>query len=117
MEEEKRLARKKKKKGKINPVEKEIRLLIESGDVLIGSRKGLKELLIGNPKAVIYASNLKKELLSSIDYYANHAEIIKVKFNGTSLDLGKLCGKPYPVSMLVVFDEGEADLDKLAKLV
>ncbi len=112
----KRLVRKRKKKSKVSPIEKEIRLLIETGKVLIGSRQGIRELLIGNPKAVIYASNIPKELILDIEYYADEGDIIKLRFPGTSLELGKLCGKPFPVSLITVYDEGESDLSKLKKL-
>ncbi len=112
----KKLVRKRKKKTKVSPVEKEIRLLIETGKVLIGSRKGLRELLVGNPKAVIYASNIPEELINDIEYYADEGNITRLKFPGTSLELGKLCGKPFPVSLITVYDEGESNLSKLKKL-
>lgn len=109
----KKLIRKRKKKTKVSPIEKEIKLLIETGKVIIGSKKGIRELLVGNPKAVIYASNIPKELISDIEYYADEAKIIRLKFPGTSLELGKLCGKPFPVSLITVYSEGESNLSKL----
>lgn len=116
MEEVKLKARKREKKEKTSPLERELKLLVETGKIVVGLRKNIKEILLGNVKAVIYASNIPKENLENIRKFASVSNIPAFQFKGGSLELGRLCGRPYPISVIGVYDEGESNLEKLAQL-
>jgi large subunit ribosomal protein L30e len=109
--------RKREKKEKISPLEKEIRLLIDSGKIGFGTRKGISSVLLGKAKGIIYAANIPRETVENIKYYASLAKsLAQLPFAGTSIELGKLCGKPYPVSVIAIFEFGETSKDRLEKL-
>jgi len=113
----KAIVRKREKKEKISPLEKEIRLLIDSGKVEFGTRKGISSILLGKAKGVIYASNIPKGTLDDLGYYMPmEKNMAALPFAGTSMELGKLCGKPFPISMIAIFEFGETTKAKLEKL-
>ncbi|MEM4295887.1 MAG: 50S ribosomal protein L30e [Candidatus Anstonellales archaeon] len=107
--EVKRAVRKREKKEKIGDIEKKISVLVETGKILVGTRKSIKALLTGNPKLVIYASNIDEQKKDEIKKLGEKASVKTIEFNGSSIQLGKLCGKIFPVSVLVALDLGEAE--------
>ena len=80
----------------------EIQNAIKSKRVVIGFRGSIKAVKTGSPKIVVIASNLppemKKEIESGLKSEKTRLEI----FNGSSRDLGVLCGKPFPVAALAI---------------
>ncbi len=107
-DEPKRLARKREKKGKTSDIEKQIALLMSTGKVMLGTRRTTKELMLGDVKAVIYADNIPERTQEDLQHYAQLANVKLIKYEGSSLQLGKLCGKLHPVSLIAVKDFGEA---------
>ena len=105
----KRLARKRQKKTKVSDIERNIGLLLDTGEVVLGTREGLKAVMLGDSKAVIYAENIREAVKQDFLKYAEMAGIKTIEFKGSSLKLGKLCGKLFPVSVIVVKDFGEAE--------
>jgi len=113
----KAVVRKREKKEKISPLEKEIRLLIDSGKVEFGTRKGISSVLLGKAKGLIFASNIRRETSDDLNYYSSmNRKMATLPFSGTSMELGKLCGKPFPISIIAIFEFGETTKDKLEKL-
>jgi large subunit ribosomal protein L30e len=113
----KAVVRKREKKEKTSPLEKEIRLLIDSGKVQFGTRKGLSSVILGKAKGLIYASNIPRETMDDLKYYSSmEKRMATLPFAGTSMELGKLCGKPFPISLIAIFEFGETTKDKLEKL-
>jgi large subunit ribosomal protein L30e len=113
----KAITRKREKKEKISPLEKEIRLLIDSGKVEFGTRKGISSVLLGKAKGLIFASNIRRETMDDLKYYSSmDKKMATLPFSGTSMELGKLCGKPFPISIIAIFEFGETTKDKLEKL-
>lgn len=113
----KAVVRKREKKEKISPLEKEIRLLIDSGKVQFGTRKGLSSVILGKAKGLIFASNIPRETMDDLKYYSSmEKKMATLPFAGTSMELGKLCGKPFPISIIAIFEFGETTKDKLEKL-
>jgi large subunit ribosomal protein L30e len=105
----KRITRKREKKEKISDIERKISILIETGKVVFGERQSLKHLLTGDPKVVIYAKNIDEEKKRTIEKLARLSNIKAIMYNGSSLQLGKLCGKLFPVGVFVALDLGEAE--------
>lgn len=72
--------------------------------MVIGYRKTLKCLLRGEAKLIIIANNIPKELLKNIEEIAKNLNVKIEFYQGSSLDLGILCGKPFPISTLAIVD-------------
>ena len=109
------IRKRKSKKEKENPLSSAIRLAVESGKVGFGSRKGMKELLLGSVKLVVLAGNVPPALAEDVKRYGQISEIPLVDFPGTSLELGSICGRPFPVSVLAIYDEGVSNIMEFGK--
>jgi large subunit ribosomal protein L30e len=90
----------------------DIRLAVNTGDVSIGHRDVVRSISASKAQAVIVAAKAKKELINDIYHMVNIANVKLIKFNGNSLDLGTLCGKPYPVSSIAVINPGNSGILK-----
>jgi large subunit ribosomal protein L30e len=103
--------RRKTTKEKENPIMSAIRLTVESGKVDFGARRGSRT----KAKLFVIAQNAPRGVREPL---IKHAESIKapvIEFKGTTMQLGAVCGKPFPVSVLSVYDEGNSNIMKLAK--
>lgn len=80
----------------------DIQAAVKSGNVTIGYRESMKTIKLGGAKAVIVANNIPENMGSEIEHNARIAGSDFEKFDGSSKDLGTVCGKPYPVAVLVI---------------
>ncbi len=96
-------------------VNKQIRMAVKTGKVDFGSNTALTSTAQARAKLVILANNCRKEQRESIIYNADLSEVPVYVFQGSSLDLGALCEKPFPVSALVVREPGDSEVLKLAE--
>ena len=48
--------------------------------------------------------------IEDVEYYANLSEIPSLVYDGTSVDLGSVCGKPFTVATLIVNDPGDSTI-------
>jgi len=81
---------------------------ISTGKVTMGQRSVLKSLMLENPKFVMLSSNCPEKIKSRIIYYC---KIAQIKFNVAKVDsitLGSYCGKPFPVSVLSIINQGDS---------
>lgn len=95
-------------------VNKQIRLAVKTGKVDYGSKTALTSANSGRAKLVILASNCPDPQRGDIQYNAGQSEVPIYIFQGSSLDLGALCDKPFPISALVVREPGDSEVLKLA---
>jgi large subunit ribosomal protein L30e len=113
--EKKAVRKRKSKKENENPLARAIRMAVETGKVDFGARTGEKMALTAGAKMLVIASNAPKDLAEDLDRYCKLSEIPLAKFDGTSIELGSICGKPYPISVLSVLDAGNSDILELSK--
>jgi len=108
------IRRKKSKREKEHPLAAAIRLTVESGRVDFGARTALKNSVAGTAKLFVFARNTPRSIRTPITKYAalSHAPVIE--FDGTTLELGAVCGKPFTISVLAVYDAGVSPLLDLA---
>jgi len=92
----------------------ELRKAMETGNVIIGSNKTVKLAKTGGAKLIIVAKNAPKELKEDIYYYSKLSNIPVYEFEGTSIELGMMCGKPYVVASLAIIEPGESNILALA---
>jgi len=82
-----------------------IKAAATTGKVVYGVQQAEKAVNSG-AKMVILSANCPSEFLRS----GNHNNVKVVKFEGTNMELGALCGKPFSVSALAVIDKGTSNI-------
>lgn len=107
--------RRKTKKERENPITTAVRLAVESGKVEYGAKTGILASLKGKAKLFIVAGNTPSDVREKVQNYAKISKIPVISFEGSSMELGSVCGRPFPVSVLSVYDEGTSNIMKLAK--
>lgn len=93
-----------------------IKAIVRGGKVVIGYRRASKMLKLGRLKAVILAEGSPRSIASDIEYYARLGGVPLVIYKGSSMDLGSLLGKPFPVSVIGVVDPGNVNIDLLESM-
>lgn len=96
-------------------VNKAIATTVKTGKVLFGSDSAVKSVKAGKAKLVVLAANCPKHVREDIEYYGKLSAVPVIIYNGTSIDLGAVCGKPFMVSALTVREPGDSDILKLTK--
>jgi large subunit ribosomal protein L30e len=94
-------------------VDRGIRVAVDTGSVTLGSEKSIQALKIGNGKLVIIAENCPREIREDVLHYSELSDIPVYTFEGTSMDLGSVCGKPFTVATLIVEDPGDSTILEL----
>lgn len=109
------IRRRKTKKERENPLTTAVRLAVESGKVEYGSRKGISASLNAKAKLFVVADNTPEETKTQVHKYAELSEVPVIDFPGSSMELGSVCGRPFPVAVLSVYDAGNSNIMELAK--
>ncbi|MFN3527710.1 MAG: 50S ribosomal protein L30e [Candidatus Altarchaeaceae archaeon] len=81
---------------------------IKTGKVVLGTNKTEKTLLIGSPKLVIVSDDNKDK--EKIKYFCKLGNVKCKILKISSISLGELCGKPFPVSALAIINPGESNI-------
>ena len=83
-------------------VEKILKNAMRRGNTIFGFRRSMKFLKMNRGKMVIIAENMPEDMRKDIEYLCKISKT-KVKiFKGSSKDLGIICGKPYPITTVVI---------------
>jgi large subunit ribosomal protein L30e len=99
----------------MSSVDRELRMALSTGRVEIGSKEGIKEMRRGRAQLAIISENCPEEYREKIMNYADIGDIPVMVHNKDSLDMGTLCGKPYPVSTVIIMDPGDSRILDLAR--
>ena len=85
---------------KINATE--IKKMIKSGSLIIGTERSLKSLKLGKVEKVLMSSNCPSGVEKSINYYAglSGAEVQKLEYPNDELSV--ICRKPFSISVLAL---------------
>ncbi len=89
-------------------VPKEIRRAVDTGVVAFGFRSAEKNILKGKGEIVIISRNCPQRLSERIRHVSQIAGIPFFEFEGSALELGSICGKPFLVSTLLVLEKGKS---------
>ena len=81
-------------------IKKSIENAKKENKLLIGSHLVLKKMKSGDLKSVFYSSNCPLEKLKDLNYYNSLTGVEVKEFDGTSKQLGELCGKPFNALMI-----------------
>jgi len=85
---------------------KALRRALKTGVVYLGSKRTIKAVRDGKAKLVVIAKNCPKEVMEKLKNY----DVKMVTYDGTNMELGAICGKPFSVAALAVIDEGESEI-------
>ena len=80
----------------------EIQDALKKGKVILGFRKSIRYIKMYKPKLVVVANNIPESMKREIKYNTKIGKIKMKVFKGSSKKLGIICGKPFPVSTLVI---------------
>lgn len=90
--------------------EEELKMLLKTGKVEFGAKKAIRAVKLGKAKMVIIAANAPPDVRKDLEYYAKLSNIPIYVYEGTSVDLGTLCGRPHVISTITVLDPGESNI-------
>lgn len=75
---------------------------LKSKKIVLGYRNSIKFIKVKIPKVIVISNNLPETLRKEIEQNAKVGKMKVEVFSGTSRELGTFCGKPFPVSALVI---------------
>jgi large subunit ribosomal protein L30e len=85
-------------------IERDLKIAINTGKVLFGSKEAEKSVKNKKAKMVVLASNCSNETLE------NQTVAKVLEFPGDNVALGALCGKPFSISVVTIIDAGESGI-------
>ncbi len=104
-------------KSKMALLNRNLRILVKTGKIVMGEKNVLRNLRIGQTKLLIMADNLpapyKNELLHMISIQNRKVDLFT--YPGSSIDLGNQCGRPHMVAALAVEQAGDSKILDVVK--
>ena len=94
---------------------KEIRRAVDTGKVIFGTNESEKSLKNGTGKLIIISSNMPKLAKEKLLHFSQIAQTPAFMFEGSGIELGSVCGKPFTISAMVVQDEGKSKVLEIIK--
>ena len=91
-------------------IDRGIRVAVDTGTVTLGSDKSIQALKLGKGKLVIIANNCPDEIREDVMYYSQLSEVPVYTYEGSSVDLGSVCGKPFTVATLIIREPGDSTI-------
>ncbi|MDE1871622.1 MAG: 50S ribosomal protein L30e [Candidatus Micrarchaeota archaeon] len=88
----------------------DIRLAVDSGKAEFGINRSSEAILSNRAKMVIVTSKNSGDRLNDILHIAKISEVKVQVFEGTPVELGVVCGKPFSVSVLSIIDAGNSKI-------
>jgi len=90
-------------------------IAVKTGKVLFGANSTLNSTMSGKVQLVIAASNCPKKLRAELEYYCKLSKIPFLAYSKTSVELGRMCSRPFIVSAMAIRDHGDSDIVKIAE--
>ena len=81
-------------------IEKDIKDALKEDKLLMGKKSVMKAIKTGAIKYVLCPSNCSKEAEEAIGYYSRNFGVEVRRFEGSSRQLGEMCGKPFNIMLL-----------------
>lgn len=75
---------------------------LKAGKAVLGYKKSLEYIKNESPKLVIVANNVPESRLSELKHNVKISSVKMEVFDGDSKELGLICGKPFPILVLVI---------------
>ncbi len=94
---------------------RQINIAIKTGKMEFGCRSASVAAKLGKAKLIILASNCPEKYKSEILSDAKGSGVPTHIHNGTSRNLGSVCGKPFIVAAITVREPGDSEILRLAE--
>jgi len=85
----------------------EIKKLIQTKDLVIGTERTIKNLKLGKVDKIIISSTCSENALENINHYADLSKAETIKVNYHNDELGVICKKPFSISVLSILKGAE----------
>lgn len=79
-----------------------IQSAIKSNKAIFGYRDTIKFIKINTPKLIVIAKNIPENMKKEIEHNAKMTKTRVEVFDGTSKELGVVCGKPFPIATITI---------------
>ena len=80
----------------------EIQSAIKSEKAIFGYRSTIKFIKTGSPRLIVMARNTPDSMRKEIEHNTKVGNTKVEVFEGSSKELGVVCGKPFPVSTITI---------------
>lgn len=80
----------------------QIQSSLKAGNIIIGYKESLDYLKNSSPKMVVVSNNIQEDKKNELEHDAELSGTKLEVFEGDSKELGVICGKPFPISALVI---------------
>ena len=88
----------------------DIRLAVDSGETALGINKVIDSIKDNTARLVVAASINNANALQDVMHMAKISNLSVISFEGNSLELGAVCGKPFSVSVLSIIKPGNSSI-------
>lgn len=96
-------------------LDKAIAMAVKTGKVAFGAKTAIRSAKLRKAKLIVLAQNCPESIRRDIEYYCRLSKIPVIIYEGSSIDLGLACGKPFMVSALTIRDPGRSNILKVVK--
>ena len=96
-------------------LDKAIATAVKTGKVTFGTNAAIQNAKTGKAKMIILAANCPKTIREDIEYYCKLSNVPLIIYEGSSLDLASVCGKPFTVSALSIREPGDSEILELTQ--
>ncbi len=94
--------------------EKELRRAIDTGKAEFGYRTSEKSMLLGKGKLLVASTGLQPRQKERLLHAAGLSGIPVHESGKSALKLGSICGKPFPVTAMVILEPGKSKILAIA---
>ena len=94
---------------------KAISVTIRTGKLTFGFNESMEALRTGKAKLLIISENCPVDKKEKVTSYAKILNIPCLSHQGSSYDLGAICGKKFSVSIAAVREPGDSEILNLVK--
>jgi large subunit ribosomal protein L30e len=91
---------------------KDIRLAVDTGKVALGANEVTRAISDNKAHLVVIAEKGKKQAIADLLHTCAIANVKTLKYSEGSLQLGTVCGKPYPVNAVAIIEPGNSNILK-----
>ncbi len=96
-------------------VNKQLEIAVRTGKVSFGVKEAVDAARFGKAKLLIMSSNCPEPHQRTILQYAKQSSVPIYRYQGSSVDLGGACLKPFVVAVLAVKEPGDSEILKLVE--
>ena len=94
-------------------LEKVIKDAIEDGKCSFGTKEAIST--IKNSKLIVLSHSVSEETLEKIQEVAKNSKVPTLNYNGSSVELGRLCGTQFRISALSLKTLSDTNLKAITK--